>query len=62
MVRRDVAATRIARAQTWLSDAEAILGRAPEDEVDYPRVQQESRQGLPALRTFLDAVARSAGL
>jgi uncharacterized protein YutE (UPF0331/DUF86 family) len=139
MVRRDVAAARIARAQAWLSDAEAILGRPPEDfvadrsgrdlalfylflaiqecidlaahwvadegwmppddagstfdvladhgvitrptadalrgaaglrnriahgyaMVDYRRVQQEARPGLPALRAFLDAVARGAGL
>ena len=30
--------------------------------VDYARVQVESRQGVPALRSFLDAVARTAGL
>lgn len=30
--------------------------------VDYARVQEESRQGGPALRAFLDAVARAAGL
>jgi uncharacterized protein YutE (UPF0331/DUF86 family) len=30
--------------------------------VDYARVQRESREGLPALRAFLDTVARAAGL
>ena len=30
--------------------------------VDYARVQEESRQGVPALRAFLDTVARAAGL
>jgi uncharacterized protein YutE (UPF0331/DUF86 family) len=30
--------------------------------VDYARVQVESRQGAPALRAFLDAVGRAAGL
>jgi uncharacterized protein YutE (UPF0331/DUF86 family) len=30
--------------------------------LDYARVQQESRLGIPALRTFLDAVARAAGM
>ena len=30
--------------------------------LDYARVQQESRLGIPALRTFLDVVARAAGL
>lgn len=30
--------------------------------VDYARVQEESRLGVPALRAFLDAVARAAGL
>ena len=139
MVRPDVAGARIARAQTWLRDAEGFLLRstqefvgdrtgrdlalfylflsiqecidlaahwvadegwiAPDDAgstfdvladhavierpvadalrgatglrnriahgyamVDYARVQQESRLGIPALRVFLDAVARAAGL
>ena len=30
--------------------------------LDYRRVQGESREGIPALRMFLDAVARAAGL
>ena len=30
--------------------------------LDYTRVQGEARAGIPALRTFLDAVAREAGL
>lgn len=139
MVRPDVAGARIARAQAWLCDAEAILGRStadfvgdrsgrdlalfylflaiqecidlaahwvadegwmpPDDAgstfdvladrrvierstadalrgatglrnriahgyamVDYARVQEESRQGVPALRAFFDAVGRAAGL
>lgn len=139
VVRADVAGARIARAQAWLSDAEAILGRSttdfvgdrsgrdlalfylflaiqecidlaahwvadegwmpPDDAgstfdvladhriierptadalrgatglrnrighgyamVDYVRVQEESRQRVPALRAFLDAVAQAAGL
>ena len=139
MVRREVAATRVARALGWLNDAEALLARPPETFVadrsgrdlalfylflaiqecidlaahwvadegwvppddagstfdvladrgvidrstadalraatglrnriahgyamaDYGRVHEESRPGLPALRLFLDAVARAAGL
>ena len=139
MVRRDVAASRIARAQAWLNDAEDPL-RRPVDEfladakvrdlalfypflaiqecidlaphwvadegwtppddapsafdvladrgvvardtadalraatglrnsiahgyamLDYRRVHAESRHGIPALRAYLDAVARAAGL
>jgi uncharacterized protein YutE (UPF0331/DUF86 family) len=138
-VRPEVAGARIARAQAWLADAEAILSREPAEfvadrsgrdlalfylflsiqecidlaahwvadagwmppddagstfdvladrgvierpaadalrgaaglrnriahgyaMVDYARVQQESRAGIPALRVFLDAVARAAGL
>lgn len=30
--------------------------------LDYPRVQTEALAGIPALRRFLDAVAREAGL
>lgn len=30
--------------------------------LDYTRVQGEARAGIPALRAFLDAVAREAGL
>jgi uncharacterized protein YutE (UPF0331/DUF86 family) len=30
--------------------------------LDYRRVHRESREGLPAIRIFLDTVARSAGL
>jgi uncharacterized protein YutE (UPF0331/DUF86 family) len=30
--------------------------------LDYRRVRAEAREGLPALRRFLDAIARAAGL
>jgi len=30
--------------------------------LDYRRVHRESREGLPAIRVFLDKVARAAGL
>ena len=30
--------------------------------LDYPRVQIEAQEGIPALRTFLAAVATEAGL
>ena len=139
MVRADVAASRIARAEAWLTDAARIFGRpcteflaatkdrdlglfylflaiqecidlaahwvsdagwAPPDDagstfdvladhgaidaaaadslrkavglrnriahgyamLDYQRVQIESQEGIPALRVFLEAVAREAGL
>jgi uncharacterized protein YutE (UPF0331/DUF86 family) len=139
MVRAEVAASRVARAQAWLSEAEGILalppqefvadrrgrdlalfylflaiqecidlaahwvadeGWAPPDDagstfdvladhgvitrpiadglrgaaglrnriahgyamLDYDRVQRESREGIPPLRVFLEAVASAAGL
>jgi hypothetical protein len=30
--------------------------------LDYRRVHREAREGLPAIRVFLDTVARAAGL
>lgn len=30
--------------------------------LDYGRVQAESKEGVPALRSFLEAIARAAGL
>jgi uncharacterized protein YutE (UPF0331/DUF86 family) len=139
MVRAEVAAVRLSRAQAWLADAESLLALPPEEFVadrrgrdvalfylflaiqecidlaahwvadegwappddagstfdvladrgvitrsvadgrrgatglrnriahgyamlDYRRVQQESREGIPPLRVFLEAVAAAAGL
>lgn len=139
MVRAEVAAARVARAQAWLADADSLFalppdefvadhkgrdlalfylflaiqecidlaahwvadeGWAPPDDagstfdvladrgvvtrpvadglrgaaglrnriahgyamLDYGRVQRESREGIPALRVFLEAVASAAGL
>ena len=56
MVRPEVAAARVARAQAWLTDAESYAM------LDYRRVREESREGIRPLRVFLEAVATAAGL
>jgi hypothetical protein len=60
MVRPEVARQKIARASTRLEQAESIVCRY--GSIDHGRIHAELRQGAAALRRFLAAAARAAGL
>jgi len=68
VVQPDVARAKINRARSWLDEADAILGRPREEYLadargrDLAAFYLEASIGIRAMREFLSAMAREAGL